>query len=94
LWLGLSQGDEALAALAQGVEQALRRWGFDAADHPFRPHLTIGRVRERDQDWSGRLAGAEAEPARFAVDRIAVVQSTLSPRGSIYEVRAEARLDP
>jgi 2'-5' RNA ligase len=96
LWLGLSQGGEALVALAQAVEQALRRRGFDAADHPFKPHLTIGRVRERDQVWSERLAGVTvpAPAAGFVVDRVVVVQSTLSPKGSLYEVRAEARLEP
>jgi 2'-5' RNA ligase len=94
LWLGLAQGGEALTALARAVEQALRRRGFDAADHPFRPHLTIGRVRDRDADWSERLAGIAAEPVPFTVDRIAIVQSTLSPRGSRYEVRDEATLEP
>jgi 2'-5' RNA ligase len=92
LWLGLAQGGEAFTALARAVEQALRGRGFEAADHPFRPHLTIGRVRERDADWSERLAGLAAEPVPFPVDRIAVVQSTLSPKGSIYHVRAEVAL--
>lgn len=93
LWLGLGEGSEALAALARSVEQALRQKGFDRADHPFKPHLTIGRVRDRDQDWAERLDGvAAAPPARFDVNRVVVVQSTLSPKGSIYQVRAEAPL--
>jgi 2'-5' RNA ligase len=93
LWLGLSAGTEALAALARSVEQVLRQRGFDAADHAFTSHLTIGRVRERGQDWSERLAGVSAEPAaRFTVNRVVVVQSTLSPKGSIYQVRGEATL--
>jgi 2'-5' RNA ligase len=92
LWLGLAQGGEAFTELARAVERSLRGRGFDPADHPFRPHLTIGRVRERDADWSDRLAGLAAEPVPFALDRIAIVQSTLSPKGSIYEVRAEVPL--
>lgn len=94
LWLGLSQGGDPLAALATSVEQALRGRGFDQADRPFTPHLTIGRVRQRDQDWSQRLADAGAASASFVIDRIAVVQSTLSPGGSRYELRAEPRLGP
>lgn len=95
LWLGLAQGAETLAALARSVEEALRRRGFDRADHAFTSHLTLGRVRQRDQDWSERLVGVSAEPtARFPVDRVLVVQSTLSPGGSRYDVRAEAGLDP
>jgi 2'-5' RNA ligase len=95
LWLGLSQGGEALVALARSVEQALRRRGFDPADRAFTSHLTIGRVRQRDQDWSARLEGAAVDPSPpFAVDRVSVVQSTLHPKGSIYQVRAEAMLTP
>jgi 2'-5' RNA ligase len=92
LWLGLSEGGEALAAVARSVEEALRRKGFDHADHPFKPHLTIGRVREGGQDWTERLSDVAAEPARFGVERVRVIQSTLSPKGSIYRVRAEAPL--
>jgi RNA 2',3'-cyclic 3'-phosphodiesterase len=93
LWLGLAEGGEALTAVAKDVERALRAAGFDRADQPFKSHLTIGRVRERDQDWSERLAGAALDPApRFRVDRVQVIQSTLSPRGSRYDVRAEAAL--
>ena len=95
LWLGLSEGAEALADVAHAVEQALRRHGFERADRGFTSHLTLGRVRERDQDWSERLAGVSADPSpRFPVDRVTVVQSTLSPKGSIYQVRAEAMLEP
>ena len=77
LWLGLAEGGEALTGVARSVEEALRRKGFDRADHPFKSHLTIGRVRERDQDWTARLNGVAAEGAtRFPVDRVCVVKST------------------
>ena len=97
LWLGLSEGAEAMTALAGGLERALVGQGFDAAERAFSPHLTLGRVRRRDQDWSARLAGVAAvlEGGRapgFAVDRVLVVESALSPGGSIYHVRAEAAL--
>lgn len=97
LWLGLSEGAESLTALASGLEQALRDQGFDAAERAFSPHLTLGRVRRREQDWSARLAGVAATLERgwapaFTIDRVVVVESTLSPGGSIYRVRAEAAL--
>ena len=95
LWLGLAEGAEPLVALARSVEQTLVRRGFDRADRPFTAHLTLGRVRDREQDWSERLIGPAPEPAvRFPVERVVVVQSTLSPKGSIYQVRAEAPLAP
>lgn len=97
LWLGLSEGAEPLVALARALERSLRGQGFDPADRPFTPHLTIGRVRRGATDWTGRVAELNADPAHawapsFTVDRIRVVQSTLSPGGSIYQVRAEAAL--
>ena len=92
LWLGLSEGGDELLALAKSVEQALRRHGFDAADRSFQSHLTLGRVRERDQDWSDRLSVLAASGPAFTVDRVAVVKSTLSPKGSIYETAADAAL--
>src|SRR5207247_8101923 len=72
IWLSLAEGGEALESLARGLEAALRRRGFGAADKPFSAHLTIGRVRDPREDWSDRLAAAPApDPAaaRFTVDR-------------------------
>lgn len=79
LWLGLAEGGEALVALAAGVERALVAQGFAPAARPFAPHLTIARVRARDQDWSGRLQDVGPDPApRFRVDRVRVIESTLA----------------
>jgi len=95
LWIGLSEGAEALTALAQALDRALKPRGFGAPDHPFSPHLTLGRVRDAGGNWSealGLTPAPEGTHARFAVDRLCVVESTLSPRGSIYTVRVEAPL--
>jgi 2'-5' RNA ligase len=98
LWIGLAEGAEPLVAVARSVEDALRRGGFGRADRPFAAHLTIGRVRNPGIDWSaalteaeGTLAG-ESDATRFHVDRVLVVHSQLSPKGSIYSSRAEALL--
>ena len=94
IWVGMSEGGEALVALARDLDRALARRGFGAADRPFSPHLTLGRVREPRRDWTAALAEARpADPvARFTVDRVLVVESRLDPRGSIYTVRARAAL--
>ena len=92
LWLGIETGAAELESLARDLEVALREQGFERADHKFTAHLTLGRVRERDQDWTERLAGVRAEPVSFTVDRVRLIQSTLSPKGSRYDTRVEARL--
>jgi RNA 2',3'-cyclic 3'-phosphodiesterase len=96
LWAGMIEGGERLTALAQALEAALRRKGFDRADHPFTAHLTIGRVRDPRADWTETLAAVEVESraSRFTVDRISVVESKLSPKGSTYTVVHEALLAP
>ena len=43
LWLGISGGADALAALAAAVEEALAGIGWTPVDRPFRPHLTLAR---------------------------------------------------
>lgn len=94
IWLGLATGGDALTALARSVEESLRAAGFDRDGRPFTPHLTLGRARAEGADWSRALAGTAASGATpFVVDRVVVVQSTLGPGGSRYQVRHEARLE-
>jgi len=94
IWIGLAGGAEPLETLARDLEAALRQRGFDRADHAFTAHLTLGRIREAGPDWSARLAAVPAlDPSlAFRIDRIGVIESQLSPKGSIYTVRAEGWL--
>lgn len=95
IWLGLNTGNEPFAQLAHSLEQSLARRGFEPEEREFSAHLTLGRVREPGRDWTAKLleAGApEGDAARFAVSEIAVVESQLSPGGSIYNVRERAKL--
>jgi 2'-5' RNA ligase len=93
IWLGMTSGAEALIALAKDLEAELHRLGFERAEHPFSAHLTLGRVRNPGRDWSETLAAAHvSNPPRFRVDRVLVVESQLSPKGSTYTVRAEGPL--
>ena len=84
LWLGMSAGAAAMCALAATLEDALAARGFARDAQPFSPHLTLGRVR-LPGDWTARLAAAPAPRARFRVERIELVRSTLGAGGSRYE---------
>ncbi len=96
IWAGMSEGAEALVTLARDLDRALAKRGFGAADKPFSAHLTLGRVRTPGTDWSAALAAQRvaAPQAGFGVERICVVESRLSPGGSIYTVRTAAPLAP
>src|SRR5258705_12455133 len=50
IWASLAEGAAELVAVAQSLESALRKRGFDRADHPFSAHLTLGRVRTPKDD--------------------------------------------
>lgn len=84
LWLGVGQGARELTAVAERLCGALRERGFTLEDRPFRPHLTLGRVRPHGASQARRAL--EAIPpgpvARFTAREIALVQSVLGPNGA------------
>jgi len=91
LWLGISQGASELSALAERLCSGLRAAGFELETRPFRPHLTVARVKrggERDAERA-LSAATVAEVARFRVSRLLLMKSELSPKGARHEeVRA------
>jgi len=95
VWLGLAEGGEAAAALAHRVNDALAREGFGPPDKPFRPHLTLARVREGARGLEAlRDPALPPPPEASFLDRVAVMKSDLSPAGARYTALAEVRLRP
>lgn len=104
LWLGLTGPLDRLNALQQGVELALRDLDFPPEPRPFRPHLTLGRVREGGQRRPDAtpaapagLAAAFAEigrlaPAPLPVAELRLMRSELGPGGPRYTMLGVARL--
>jgi len=96
LWVGLGEGAAAAGALAAAVDKALEPLGFAREKRPFKPHLTIGRVKEprgaaataarKIEQLDGFAAPAEQ------LEAVALVKSTLTPEGSIYEEIGRWRL--
>jgi 2'-5' RNA ligase len=86
LWAGVEGRD--LAALAEGVENALAPLGFEREQRAFKPHLTIGRWRE------GKRAGPELERelaawrwfdfGRSGIVSVELFQSILKRSGAEY----------
>jgi 2'-5' RNA ligase len=59
----------------------------DAADRPFRGHITMARSRG-GRPMKGRPAPAPWEAISFRVDEVALVASTVDPQGSTYATLA------
>jgi len=88
LWMGMLQGEAETAALQRATEGALAQQGFPVEQRRFRPHVTLGRPRQRFSDaerrrWAG--FAAEALPP-FAVEEVRLYRSHPGPGGSRYEV--------
>src|SRR5690606_29803955 len=92
LWIGVT-GDPDLALLQREIEPALSRLGFPREQRPFRPHITIGRLRsgERPLDIE-RLASLVDFQARVTVESVELMQSVMTPGGSRYETLVRRRL--
>lgn len=87
VWTGIKGDQEALAKLARRVEEAMSPLGFEPEDRPFRPHLTLGRVKGKSrlrvlQEMLLENQGFEAED--FDVAEVVLYKSDLRPDGARY----------
>ena len=96
LWVGLA--GNSLNSLAATVQSALTPFGFAPEVRPFRPHLTIGRVRPTKR--IDRSLGLELERwtnhdfGASAVDKVILFRSELRPTGAIYTRLTAVALRP
>ncbi|MEM5786743.1 MAG: RNA 2',3'-cyclic phosphodiesterase [Syntrophobacteraceae bacterium] len=87
IWAGLSGDKDSVARLQKEIESALAPLGFEPENRPFRPHLTLGRVkgRQRLQVLQQILLSRQeftAEP--FDVTELVLYKSELRPDGARY----------
>jgi RNA 2',3'-cyclic 3'-phosphodiesterase len=88
IWLGLSEGAAALAAVHDAIELRLAAIGFEPEHRPFRSHLTLGRVKT-SIGAAGRQALARVPVGvvgRCRVAHITLFESRLSSAGPTYTV--------
>ena len=94
LWVGIDVPD-VLRDLKENVEDALDELGFEREERPFRPHLTLCRVKSAP---AGRRLGRAVDEhpgiprARFRVESFALMRSQLNPKGAKYTVLKEIHL--
>ena len=104
IWAGLEDeqngqagqdGIAQLVTLAKSVEDGVRTLGFDPENRPFRPHLTLARIKEhRDTgDISESVGRYSFSKIQLNLDRIILFKSTLTSKGPIYEALHTALFD-
>ncbi len=87
VWIGVEEGAADLQALADRLQARLLHHRFPPEDHPFRPHLTLARIRDSRQ-W-GDIVRALTQYRDVVVGTqqvraVAVMESHLTPQGPVY----------
>jgi 2'-5' RNA ligase len=86
LWLDIKDASGQLAGLQRSLEDACAAAGFSRESRPFKPHLTVARLRSPQGARELAAAHREAsfEPQTFTVSELVVMRSELGPGGSSY----------
>lgn len=91
LWAGVAGEVGAAGRLKANIDMALVPLGWEAENRPFRPHLTVGRVKDSrivaSQQWPKNV-----RPLAIPVKAIHLVESELTADGPIYTVRHSSPL--
>jgi len=88
IWAGSSSPPEELLRLHERLERELAPLGFPPEGKPYTPHVTLGRVKERNRAKVERLGGEleRVEPFHFVAEAssLTLMESRLTPSGAIY----------
>jgi 2'-5' RNA ligase len=96
IWLGVGQGTEEMVTLHAALEDALIDVGYRPEGRRYRPHLTLGRVRQAPRDSAPLLRLLE-DRREFLTDVMSVADITLfssqlTRDGPVYDPLGTAEL--
>lgn len=94
IWAGSAGDTSPLRSIVDELERGVREIGFAPETKSFKPHLTLGRVK--DPSGIDALMRAVEQVRVNAIpvvfDRIVLFKSTLTPLGAVYEKLHERKL--
>jgi 2'-5' RNA ligase len=93
MWVGIAGDVLRLEALVRAVNAALAVVGFEPERRPFRPHLTLGRVRDeiptrQRAEIEVAVGKMAVPPSAWRTTHVSLMRSRLGPGGAVYEVLA------
>jgi 2'-5' RNA ligase len=95
VWLGVAQ-EPRLELLHHDIELTYSQLGVETEGRPFRPHVTLARVKSQQPEERMRLLARAAKKAEYTADVIVrtidVMQSELTPGGPEYTTLVSAAL--
>ncbi len=98
IWLPVTSGVDALAAVHRHLVEPLRLAGITIESRPFAAHLTLARVRERDQRRARGLGASlslvRSPPVSWRVHHVTLFESDLSAGAPRYTARHRIALRP
>lgn len=94
LWVGLKDPHNHLKILQENIDAKMVELGFPWEKKKFNPHLTLARIKHAKgktrESFAGLKQEVESGPSIneefFQVDSVKLIQSELTPKGSIYTV--------
>jgi 2'-5' RNA ligase len=93
MWVGIAGDVLRLEALVRAVNAALAVVGFEPERRPFRPHLTLGRVRDEIStrhraEIEVAVGKSTVPPVSWRTAQVSLMRSRLTTAGATYEVIA------
>lgn len=89
IWLAMDEGGEVCIALAEAVKDVMDAFGFKRGNQ-CRPHLTLGLVKRLEcDDFEAAFAEVLQGWPMVQVEKFSLLESELTPDGSIYTVVEE-----
>ena len=94
IWTDLENNRDIIINLAQAIEDACIDIGFEKNNKPFKPHLTLGRVKSYDDlsKLTEYLESYNFESIPISFNSVKLIQSTLTQEGPIYRTLDEIKL--
>lgn len=97
VWIGVEEGAEQVIVMHEAIELALKKLRFPRETRRFRPHLTLGRIR----DTSPRVAelsriiteNADYDADLSVVDEVVTFASFLDRAGPTHDAMGRAELN-
>jgi 2'-5' RNA ligase len=96
LWIGVKDPSGQLANLQQQFESECQKEGFKKEERPFRPHLTLARLRKpiHSRTLASIHNEMEFDEVDVAVTELLLIRSELRSEGSKYTTISRHSLDP
>lgn len=89
VWLGLTGDVVKLERVAEDIDEVSSELGFTRERRRFRAHITLGRIRGRNEllaDFEAVVADLDLPTVKVPIERVQLMRSVLGPDGPQYSV--------